>query len=52
MDKRSDRHYDEYYRDIASFQMKSTEISKVHYHKDIDASQAKSAEASKEHYLK
>ena len=52
MDKRSNRHNEEYYRDIASSRVKSAESSKVHYHKDIDESRVKSAESSKVHYHK
>ena len=50
--QRSNRHNEEYYRDIASSRVKSAESSKVHYHKDIDESRVKSAESSKVHYHK
>jgi len=49
---RSERHSEDYYKDVVTSRMKSAESSKLHYHKDVDKARIKSAESSQVHYQK
>ena len=51
-EKRSERHNDDYYRNVLASRIKSAESTKVHYHKDVDESRVKSAERVRDHYHK
>jgi len=49
---RSERHNEDYYRDVVTSRIKSVESCKELYHKDVDKARIKSAEGSKAQYHK